>query len=80
MAKVLNIKKDDVVRMLKGVKFFGIRENTLALFPEYKNNPLSLYMSGDLINQYLLKFGFINNKANLTNLIYDGVVRNATKR
>jgi NitT/TauT family transport system substrate-binding protein len=34
MAKVLNIKKDDVVLMLKGVKFFGIRENTRALFPE----------------------------------------------
>ncbi|ADC89346.1 aliphatic sulfonates family ABC transporter, periplasmic ligand-binding protein [Thermocrinis albus DSM 14484] len=80
MAKVLNIKKDDVLYMLKGIKFFGVQENALALYPENKNNPLSLYRSGDLLNKYLLKFGFTNKEANLSNLIYDRVVRDATKR
>ncbi len=80
ISKVLNIEKADVLKMLKGIKFFGSQENILALTQMNRNHLLSLYRAGDLINDYLLKFGFIRKRVNLNNLIYERVIQDASKR
>ncbi|MCX8164453.1 MAG: ABC transporter substrate-binding protein [Aquificaceae bacterium] len=79
IGKVLGIKKAEVLKMLGGIKFFGQKENLVSLGKENRKDPLSLYVSGERVNKYLIRFKFIKKEVDLDSIIYDKVVKNAAK-
>lgn len=79
MANILNIEKDEVLNMMKGIKFFGPEENLLAMSNDKKAKQISLYESGNLINKYLLRFGITSKSVDINQIIDDSIVKNVIK-
>lgn len=80
IAKVLNIDKEEVLKMMSGVKFFGAEENLSTMSTEKSKGQMSLYESGNLINKYLRDFKIISQDIDMKKIVDSSIVKNARKR